>query len=54
MLIIALLIMSIEMFALNPSFFENEYSKLNTAQSIGMNEQDLTAVTADRLHDGCG
>lgn len=45
MLIVALLILSIEMFALNPSFFTGEYSKLNTAQDIGMSEQDLTAVT---------
>ncbi len=45
MLIVALLILSIEMFALNPSFFTSEYSKLNTAQDIGIAEQDLTAVT---------
>ncbi len=45
MLIVALLILSIEMFALNPSFFTSEYSKLNTAQDIGIGEQDLTAVT---------
>ena len=45
MLIVALLIMSIEMFALNPSFFTSEYAKLNTAQDIGFSEQDLTAVT---------
>lgn len=45
LLIVALLILSIEMFALNPSFFTGEYSKLNTAQDIGMSEQDLTAVT---------
>ncbi len=45
MLIVSLLIMSIEMFALNPSFFTSEYAKLNTAQEIGFSEQDLTAVT---------
>lgn len=45
LLIIALLILSIEMFALNPGFFESEYRKLETAQSIGISEQDLTAVT---------
>ncbi len=45
MLIVAVLIMSIEMFALNPTFFTSEYSKLNTAQDIGIGEQDLTAVT---------
>lgn len=44
-LIIALLIVSIEMFALNPGFFESEYLKLETAQSIGISEDDLTAVT---------
>lgn len=44
-LIIALLIVSIEMFALNPGFFESEYSKLDTEKSIGISEQDLTAVT---------
>jgi len=44
-LIVALLIVSIEMFAINPGFFQSEYSKLGTAQSIGISEQDLTAVT---------
>lgn len=45
LLIIALLIVSIEMFAINQGFFESEYSKLETAQSIGISEQDLTEVT---------
>ena len=45
LLIVALLIVSIEMFAINPGFFESEYSKLKTAQSIGISEQDLSAVT---------
>ncbi len=45
MLIVAVLIMSIEMFALNSSFFTGEYSKLNTPQDIGISEQDLTKVT---------
>lgn len=45
MLIVALFIVSIEMFALNPSFFTDEYGKLKTAQSIGISEQDLTATT---------
>ncbi len=45
LLIVALLIVSIEMFAINFGFFESEYSKLSTAQSIGISEQDLTAVT---------
>lgn len=50
MLIIALLIMSVEMFALNPDFFMSEYAKIGTANPnsnmyIGMSEQDLKAVT---------
>ena len=45
MLIVAVLIMSIEMFALNPTFFTSEYAKLNTAKDIGISEQDLTKVT---------
>jgi integral membrane protein (TIGR01906 family) len=49
MLIVALLIMSIEMFALNPAFFDGEYKKLGTAQNIGMSEEDLQAVTRNLL-----
>ncbi|MGE5495022.1 MAG: TIGR01906 family membrane protein [Burkholderiales bacterium] len=45
MLIVALLIVSIEMFALNPGFYESEYKKLDTAQSIGMSDDDLKVVT---------
>ncbi len=45
LLIVALLIISIEMFALNTDFFESEYKKLGTAHSIGLSEQDLSAVT---------
>ncbi len=49
LLIIGLLIASIEMFAVNPGFFRSEYSKLNTAQSIGISEENLTAVTQKLL-----
>ncbi len=45
MLIIAMLVVSIEMFALNSSFYKNEYKKLSTASSIGISEQDLERVT---------
>ncbi len=54
MLIIALLIMSIEMFALNPGFFDSEYSKLGTAQSIGISDKDLKSVTQDLLEYTAG
>ncbi len=49
LLIVGLLIASIEMFAVNPGFFRSEYSKLDTAQSIGISEEDLTAVTQKLL-----
>jgi integral membrane protein (TIGR01906 family) len=49
MLIIALLILSIEMFALNPGFFQNEYAKLGTAQSLGLSEQDLQTITKNLI-----
>lgn len=45
MLISAMLIVSIEMFALNQDFFEIEYDKMNTAGSIGMSEEDLQRTT---------
>lgn len=45
LLIVGMLIASIEMFAVNERFFESEYSKLNTAASIGMSDEDLTRVT---------
>lgn len=45
MVIIAMLIVSIEMFALNQGFFEKEYDKMETAQSIGMSEEDLNLTT---------
>ncbi len=50
MLITALLIISVETFALNPSFFESEYGKLHTASDIGISEEDLTAVTHKLLN----
>lgn len=49
MLIVALLIVSIEMFALNPAFFDSEYAKLGTAQSLGMSDSDLKVVTKNLL-----
>jgi integral membrane protein (TIGR01906 family) len=49
MLIVALLIVSIEMFALNTAFFDSEYEKLGTAQSIGMSGGDLKTVTKNLL-----
>ncbi len=49
MLIIALLIVSIEMFALNPAFFDSEYEELGTAQSIGMSDDDLKVVTKNLI-----
>jgi integral membrane protein (TIGR01906 family) len=48
LLIVGLLIASIEMFAVNARFFHSEYSKLDTAQNIGISEEDLTKVT-DKL-----
>jgi integral membrane protein (TIGR01906 family) len=49
MLIIAMLILSIEMFALNPDFFQSEYKKLDTAQSLGVSEQDLQTITKNLI-----
>ncbi len=48
-LIIALLILSIEMFALNPDFFMDEYEKLGTAQDLGLSGQDLQTITRNLL-----
>lgn len=45
MIIVAVLIVSIEMFALNQSFFNKEYEKMDTAASIGMSEEDLENTT---------
>lgn len=47
-LILGLLIASIEMFAVSPDFYQREYQKLGTAQSIGISEEDLARVT-DKL-----
>ena len=49
MLIIALLILSIEIYAFNRTFFAKEYEKIGTADNIGMSEQDLSAVTEKLL-----
>ena len=49
LLIIGLLVVSIETFALNPDFFKSEYAKLNTASDIGITETDLSKVTQTLL-----
>ncbi len=49
LLILGLLIASIEMFALNPSFFKSEYDKLGRADYIGISEENLTQVTQKLL-----
>lgn len=49
MLIVALLIMSVELFALNQGFFSSEYQKLGTASSIGMTQDTLDTVTKNLL-----
>lgn len=48
-LIAAALILSIEMFALSPEFYKSEYNKLDTAQSIGMSETELSVVTENLI-----
>ena len=50
LLIVALLILSIEMFALNQDFFEEEHQKLGTTGTIGLSEEDLSLIT-DKLLD---
>lgn len=49
MLITALLVLSIEMFAVNQDFFESEYDQLGTADHIGISRQDLSQVTRNLL-----
>ena len=49
LLIIGLLIVSIEMFAVNQRFFDQAYADFNTADSIGMSSEDLERVTEDLL-----
>ena len=49
LLIIGILIASIEVFAVNPGFFASEYKKLDTAQRIGISEDDLSIVTKNLL-----
>ncbi|MFA5675216.1 MAG: TIGR01906 family membrane protein [Christensenellales bacterium] len=44
-LLTALIIISVEAYALNENFYKDEYEKLDTAQSAGMTERDLTDVT---------
>lgn len=45
LLIVGLLIASIEMFAVNQSFFESEYTRLGTAKDIGVTPDDLSDMT---------
>ncbi len=49
LLIMALLIISIEMFALNEQFFDRSYQELGTAEHIGISEQGLYRVTQKLL-----
>jgi integral membrane protein (TIGR01906 family) len=49
LLIVGLLIVSIEMFAVNQGFYESEYSRLGTASDIGIREEDLSEVTQTLL-----
>lgn len=49
LLIIGLLVVSIETFALNPEFFESEYAKLGTESDIGISEAELSKVTQTLL-----
>jgi len=45
LLIVSMLVLSIEMFAMNRGFFDSEYTKLDTAEYIGMSEDDLRETT---------
>lgn len=49
MFIIALLILSVEAFALNPDYYKGEYEKLGTANELGLNDQDLQTITENLL-----
>ena len=45
LLLTALIVVCIEVYALGDAFFEHEYDKLSTAQSIGISQADLSMVT---------
>ena len=45
LLLTALVVVCIEVYALDEAFFQDEYDKLGTAQSIGISESDLSLVT---------
>ncbi len=49
MLIFVLVVTSIELVAMNLSFYEKEYTKLGNARSIGMTEKDLLKTTDSLL-----
>ena len=49
LLIIGLLVVSIEMFAVNQRFFDQAYADFNTAADIGMSSEDLDRVTENLL-----
>lgn len=45
LIIVAMLVISIESFALDRGFYESEYEKLGTAKDIGISKADLTRTT---------
>lgn len=49
MLILAMLIMSIELFIFDKGFYASEYNKLGTAETIGMSRETLNTVTNNLL-----
>lgn len=44
-----LLVVSIQLTAFDESFYVNQYNKLNTAETIGISQDDLSQVTAELL-----
>ena len=53
-LIFVLLVTSIDFHAFNKNYYREQYIKLNTADSLGMSDEDLFAATEtllDYLHD---
>lgn len=53
-LIFVLLVTSIDFHAFNKSYYKEQYTKLHTAESLGMSDEDLFAATdalLDYLHD---
>lgn len=49
MFVLALLVASIEVVAFSTSFFEKQYTKLDTAQSMGLSQDDLMKATHQLL-----